>query len=139
MKISGLQIIETKLIKDEKGYVNKWLFKPFNAIQSIEEVYFSMVNINVTKGWKLHNRIHQNLYVISGKIEFTFIDFRKDSKSYQRRQVIVQSESDYCYIHIPSGVAYKFRNIHVRESLIVNAIDEPYDNAETETFPLELF
>ena len=101
------------------------------------EVYFSVVNPGVTKGWKLHSKSISNLTVIRGAVTFVLHDKRKDSPTCGESQSIILNDNDrYQLLTIPPGIAYAWRNDSLEASIIANTASENWYEGESQNLPL---
>lgn len=138
LNIEGLFLKKLNKYSDDKGAVMHFLKSSNDYFSCFGEVYFSLVNKDVVKGWKLHKRIKQNLVVPYGQVEFTLKDLRKNSSSHNLEEVVTIGYNRYYLLQIPSGVCYKFKSCNDSESLVANYINEEYDSSEAVNFPLEI-
>jgi dTDP-4-dehydrorhamnose 3,5-epimerase len=130
--IDGLMIESKKIIQGERGCVYH-MVRASQTSMPIKEVYFSSVKSGVSKGWKRHRLMWQRFTVPIGEIEFSFIDARSDSKTFQKELSVVISASNHALITVPPGIWYTFKCLSSSESLIVNAPSHEHDPDELET------
>jgi dTDP-4-dehydrorhamnose 3,5-epimerase len=90
------------------------------------EAYFSFVEKNAIKAWKRHLKMHLNLIVPVGEIQFIFID----EDGYQREQLI--GSSYYARITVPPGIWFGFRGVSEPINLLLNIADFVHDPSEVE-------
>jgi len=82
------------------------------------EAYFSIVNFNAVKAWKLHQSMTLNLVVPIGRVLFVF--FLPDKNIFKE---IVIGESNYQRITVSPGIWFGFKGLHESDSLIMNVAD----------------
>ena len=128
--MDGLNIREVQVIKNDLGEVIKFA-KPPN--ERCAEIYFSTIYRGHRKGWKMHKRIVQHLMVIEGKVEFSFVDRRMRNVNVMEEKVIADSSLGYFELEISPGICYEFKNASDVKAVIVNWIDEEYDDTEAVT------
>ena len=138
-KIEGLKIYDLSIFNDERGSLLHILSTKINPDFIFGECYASETKPKIVKAWKRHNKISQNLAVISGKIKLVIFDTRNESSSYNNSFVIELSRENYKLVHIPKGLWYGFKCVSKTNGIIINCIDMPYDNAESETKSVEDF
>lgn len=134
--IAGVEVIEKKQIKDERGMVMHMIRSDSPEFESFGEVYFSVVNPGVIKGWKLHRIISQNLVVPYGSVNFVLYDNRPGSQTFGNIQQIKIGRDDYKLLHIPPGIWYAFSNLSSEPSIITNCATHVHDMSEVEVLPL---
>jgi dTDP-4-dehydrorhamnose 3,5-epimerase len=66
----------------------------------------------------MHKKMHSNLIVNCGKIEFTIEDGRDSSNTYGLVNKFILSEDLYARLTIPPGVWLKFRGLDKKNSLL---------------------
>jgi dTDP-4-dehydrorhamnose 3,5-epimerase-like enzyme len=72
--IDGLFITKLKSFTDRRGEVLKFIDKTKEQFVDFGEVYFSVINEGVTKGWKLHKLAVQNICAVYGETNFVIDD-----------------------------------------------------------------
>lgn len=137
-KIHDLQLSTLKQIKDERGAVYHYLKSTDNNFKGFGEAYYSKINKEVIKGWKLHHRLHQNFCVPFGEVKIVVFDNRIDSPSRGEFDEIVINDADnYYLLSMPPGLWYSFKCISANFALLANIINEGHDPLESITLPLE--
>ena len=97
------------------------------------EAYFSLIDIDAIKAWKLHLRMTLNIMVPLGAVQFVFID----DQGVMREEVIGLDR--YIRLTIPPGIWFGFRGLVAPFSLLMNISDIPHDPAEIERKELGAF
>ena len=77
--IEGLEITTLKIISTNGGDVLHGINVNDNSFKGFGESYFSKIDFNFIKGWKLHKKMTLNLIVPVGEIRFVIFDDRIDS------------------------------------------------------------
>lgn len=90
------------------------------------EAYFSLIEKDYTKGYKLHKRLTMNLVVPVGLVRFDFIDMEGS----KRTEII--GEKNYCRLTIPNNIWFSFTGLFAPVSLILNVVDLVHDPEEVE-------
>ena len=88
------------------------------------EVYFSKINSNSVKAWKLQKRNTMNLFVPVGEVGFVFW---KPDEGFRIERI---GEHDYASLYVEPGIWYGFKGISRQTSLIVNLTDEEHVESE---------
>tara|TARA_B100000900_G_C20548432_1_gene703667 strand:+ start:1101 stop:1526 length:426 start_codon:yes stop_codon:yes gene_type:complete len=135
MKISGLKKINIKIIKNKKGDLIKYLCSKDSFFNKFGEIYFSEIKKGQIKGWKLHKRYKCHLAVISGSVTFNFVDSRKNSKTYLKKDKITLSKKNHGILIIPPNIWFSFTTKN-KISLVVNTLNHPHSDLETENKPI---
>lgn len=137
MQINDVNIFALKKIEDERGAVLHMLRSDQPHFKKFGEVYFSKVNPQVIKGWKLHKEIFQNMAVPEGDIRLIIYDPRKDSSTFGKFQVIDFGSKNYCLVQLPPSVWYAFQATSKTHALLANCTTAPHSPDESEILPLD--
>lgn len=130
--VEGVIVQELKQIIDERGKVMHMLRCDSPLFKKFGEIYFSIVNPGIVKGWKRHHKMMQHFAVPVGKIKLVIYDDRKDSKTYGEIEEIEIGEDKYCLVKVLPLLWYGFKGISANPALIANCTDLPYDPDEVE-------
>ena len=129
MKINGLKKINIKIFKNKKGDLIKYLSVKNRFFKKFGEIYFSEIKKGQIKGWNLHKRYKCHIAVISGSFIFNFVDNRKKSKTYLKRDKVNLSKKNYGVLIIPPNIWFNFTTKN-KISLIVNTLNYPHSDLE---------
>ncbi len=99
------------------------------------EIYFSVVNPGVVKGWHLHRRLTLNYAVPVGTIKLVLYDDRAGSPTRGVVQELVLGGDRYDLVRVPPGVWNGFLGLGERPSVVANCATEPHDPSEIERIP----
>jgi len=77
--IDGVLIKPLKVFADSRGKVMHMLRCDDEIFRKFGEIYFSVVNPGVIKGWKRHQKVNQLFAVPSGNILLVIYDDRGQS------------------------------------------------------------
>jgi dTDP-4-dehydrorhamnose 3,5-epimerase len=94
------------------------------------EIYFSMVNPGVVKGWHIHDRMTLNYAVPMGSIKMVLYDDRASSKTKGELMELFVGERNYQLVTVPPGIWNGFKGIGTTPSLVANCATLPHDPAE---------
>ena len=130
MKITGIKIIKSKIIKNSKGDIRKFVNKKSKIFKKFGELYFSFLKKNKIKGWNYHKKNRCLISLVSGKIELIFFDDRKNSKTYNTKNKIILHEGKNIIILIPPKVWFCFKSLG-KNSILVNLLDNVHTKSET--------
>lgn len=129
-----------RIIKDDRGAVMHVLRADAPHFAKFGEVYFSVINPGVIKGWKLHTESASNMAVPVGRVKFVMIDARKGSPTEGTvQEVVIGADEEYRLLTVPPGVPYSWKNLADVPSYVVNCATEPYRPEEGKNLPLETY
>ncbi len=128
--IDGVQLTPLKQIVDERGAVLHMLRNDSGAFEKFGEIYFSLVNPGVVKGWHLHDEMTLNYSVPIGAIKIALYDERKNSKTHGELMELYLGERNYQLLTIPPGVWNGFKGLGAAPALVANCATIPHDPAE---------
>lgn len=130
MKIIGVKSIEQKIFKNSKGDLLKFVSKKSDYFKSFGEIYFNEIKRNKKKGWILHKKNHCLFSVVYGEVNFSLIDGRKKSPSFEKEENITLSKFKSNILLIPPGIWFSFTT-KKKISIIVNLINNPHSDTES--------
>ena len=128
--IEGVVIKSLTQIPDERGKVMHMLREDDPEFERFGEIYFSVVNPGVVKGWHLHKKMTLNYCVVSGMIKLVLYDSRTSSSTYRQIQEISMGEDNYCLVKIPVGVTNGFKGMGVKPAIVANCATLAYSPEE---------
>ena len=128
--LDGIIKTPLKKINLDDGSVFHGMKKNDTGFVDFGEVYFSFINKDAIKGWKLHKKMTLNLIAPIGEIKFNFIDSRPDSKTYNSLFEINLSEKDYCRLTVPPNIWFAFKGVGEGINMLTNIADIPHDPNE---------
>ncbi len=135
--ISDLKLSKLEQIKDERGAVFHFLKATDDTFKGFGEAYYSKINPNVIKGWKLHNKFHQHFCVPTGSVKVVIFDNREKSLSKGMiNEIILDDEKNFYLLSMPPGLWYSFKCISDYPSLLANIINYPHDKSESINMPI---
>jgi dTDP-4-dehydrorhamnose 3,5-epimerase len=133
----------TKLLKMDQstGNVMHALKASSDGYVGFGEAYFSSVNFQKVKGWKLHQKMTLNLVVPHGDIRFII----HDGEQHKRRTYIeplidvVLGDSNYCRLTVPPGYWVAFQGVGTSINILMNVANIEHDPNESVNKSLEFF
>ncbi len=135
MTVHGVAIHPLKRIVDRRGEILHMLRAGDPHFERFGEIYFSIVNPGVVKGWHLHRTMTLNYAVPIGRIRLVLFDARDGSPSCGEVQEIDMGPHDYQVVTIPPGIWNGFLGLGATPSLVANCATEPHDPAEIVRLP----
>jgi dTDP-4-dehydrorhamnose 3,5-epimerase len=134
--IDGLIIVQLRTFIDARGEVRQMLRADAPHFVDFGEIYFSLINHGMVKGWKRHQRMTLNLAVPVGRVRFVFFDDRRKSASFGKTQEIILGRDAYQLAVVPPGIWYAFQGLDADRSLVANCASLPHDPNESDNRPL---
>lgn len=128
--IEGVIIHPLRQIPDHRGRIMHMLRCDDPHFEKFGEIYFSVVNPDVVKGWHLHKKMTLNYAVVSGQIRLALYDERPDSPTRGEFQEMILGESNYSLVRIPPGVWNGFKGLGSVPSIVANCATLPHDPEE---------
>jgi dTDP-4-dehydrorhamnose 3,5-epimerase len=118
--IRGVSVRPLRQIVDERGKVMHMLRRDDPWFEKFGEIYFSVVNPGVVKGWHLHKKMTLNYAVVSGQIKLVLYDVRPKSPTRGRLQEIPTGQDHYALVTVPPGVWNGFQGISSFPAIVAN-------------------
>ena len=136
--IDGIEIRNLKQIRDDRGAVFHMLRAEAGLLDNVGEIYFSIVNPGVIKGWKQHKAMSMRLAVLKGKMKFVMYDDRENSPTKGEVQEIEvgENEPDYQLITVPPLIWNAFQCISPEPAILCNCASIPHDPDEVDQLPI---
>jgi dTDP-4-dehydrorhamnose 3,5-epimerase len=128
--IRGVAVRPLRQIVDERGKVMRMLRRDDPWFEKFGEIYFSVVNPGVVKGWHLHKKMTLNYAVVSGQIKLVLYDVRPRSPTRGRLQEIPTGERDYALVTVPPGVWNGFQGTSSFPAIVANCATAAHDPEE---------
>lgn len=134
--IEGVQLTPLKVIPTEGGDVKHALKSSEASFKKFGEAYFSHINYNEIKAWKIHKLMNMNLIVPVGKVKFVLLDRRADSPTYGKFNEFIIGICNYSRLTVPYGVAMGFQGLYEAGSMLLNIADIEHSPDEQEKLKL---
>jgi dTDP-4-dehydrorhamnose 3,5-epimerase len=128
--IDGVRITPLRRIPDERGAILHMLRADDEHFVAFGEIYFSMVNPGVVKGWHLHRRMTLNYAVPVGTITLALYDDRAASPTHGEVAELRLGGDNYALVTIPPLVWNGFRGEGDAPSFVANCATIPHDPDE---------
>ncbi len=128
--IKGVCVRPLRQIVDERGKVMHMLRRDDAWFDRFGEIYFSVVNPGVVKGWHLHKRMTLNYAVVHGQIKLALYDARPKSPTRGRVQVVATGQDNYALVTVPPGVWNGFQGISSFPAIVANCATVAHDPRE---------
>jgi dTDP-4-dehydrorhamnose 3,5-epimerase len=133
-ELDQIKFNKQPIIKVKGGNVFRIMKKSNYKEFSFKEAYFSSIDFNFVKGWKMQSKMKSNICVPIGKVKFTFV-----SKDYKKHKTLIIGEDNYGVISIPPKIWYSFKGLSKKTSLILNISDCEHDEKDIKKINLDEF
>jgi len=137
MSQNKVQTFSSDIISNTKGNITKLINKNSITFKKFGEVYSTRIKPNKIKAWKMHLKMHSNLFVLVGKVQFVTI--RRDFNNNLIYDSFIISQKDNNHILIPKKIIFGFKCLDKKESLIINFASIVHDKNESINFKLTDF
>jgi dTDP-4-dehydrorhamnose 3,5-epimerase len=136
-RIEGLIIRRQAPTEDERGelceiYNPAWNVHPAPLVYA----YHAMIRPGKVKGWVVHRKQDDRIFVCTGVARFGCFDDRPDSPTYRQLNVFTISERNHALVVIPRGVYHALQNVGTHDMTFVNLPTAPYDHADPDKYRL---
>ena len=132
--LNKIRYIKQEKIKVLGGDVYHVLKKSQESNFHFGEAYFSFIESNFIKGWKLHKKMNLNLCVPIGIVKFVFV-----SNDFKNHKTFQLGEENYGRLNVPPNIWYCFKGISDQKSLILNLSSIEHDEKEVNKIQLDKF
>lgn len=126
MSIEGVVITPLRKIPDERGMVMHMLRCDDPHFETFGEIYFSVVNPGVIKGWHKHREMTLNYAVVTGMVKLGLYDDRPESSTRGSVVELYVGDHNYVLVRIPPGVWNGVKGISARPAIIANCATLPH-------------
>ena len=128
--INGVKVTPLKKIEDDRGKLLHMMKTDTNIFERFGEIYFSITNLDVVKGWYRHKKNTLNIVVIFGECKFVLYDNRQSSPTKENISTLTLSLKNYYLLTIPPMIWYGFKSIGDKQSIIANCTTLPHSSNE---------
>jgi len=137
--IQGLIVRRLPPVEDERGEIveifrESWGFHPDPLVY----LYQVSVRPGLVKGWVVHRKQEDRIFISRGVMRWAFFDDRADSATHGLLNHYVFSERNRALFVIPRGVYHAVENIGQAEAVFVNLPTRAYDHADPDKFRLPI-
>ena len=126
--LSGMLNSKLKIINSTMGSVRHCLKNNDLGFNGFGEIYFSTINKNSIKAWKLHKIMTMNLTVQYGSVFFCFKDNRQESDTYNNICKVILNDKNYVRLTVPPNIWFGFKGLS--DSLVCNISDIRHSESE---------
>lgn len=123
MTVKLIKTFNTKVIKNKKGNLLKYISKKDKFYNGFGEIYFNEIKKNNKKGWTSHRKNNCLIKCLVGKVRFHFID----KKERELKKILNSNQNKL--LKIPPNIWFCFESL-AKKSLVVNLIERPHEDKE---------
>lgn len=143
--ISGVYVIESKPIKDSRGYYERYFciedFKEIGLKKPIVQINHSKTFIKgCIRGFHYQNHPFAEVKIIrclKGAIYDVAVDLRKDSPTFLKHFAIELNEYNNKYLYIPEGCGHAFQSLTAESELLYPVTEFYHPESEGSLNPLD--
>lgn len=106
------------------------LRKDDSLFEQFGEIYFSVVNPGIIKGWHIHTQMTLNYAVIEGNIKLVLYDERETSPTKGMIQELFLGPDNYKLIKIPPMIWNGLKGVGTKPAIVANCSTIPHDPNE---------
>jgi len=139
-RIHGVQVRHARTLPDERGtlcevYRPSWGFHP----DPLAYVYQVTIRPGQVKGWVVHEKQDDRIFVSLGTVLVVLYDARPESPTRGLVTEMCFGEVNRALFSIPAGVWHALKNVGSGDALFVNMPTRAYDHADPDKrrLPLE--
>ena len=131
--INGVILTPLKQIRDERGAVLHMLRTDAAHYAGFGEIYFSIINPGVIKGWRRHTQMTMSLTVPKGRVKLVLAD----GAGHVQEIILGEDPDEYQLVTVPPMVWNGFQCISPDPAIIANCASIPHAPQEAERLPLD--
>jgi len=134
--IEGVLIKRLKVIPDERGLLMEMMRDDDDFFRRFGQVYLSVVNPGVVKGWHYHKKQTDHFCVVKGMAKIVLYDPRRGSPTYRMVNEFFCGDLAPRLVVIPPMVYHGFKGISTEPACIINLPTETYNYRQPDEFRL---
>lgn len=135
--MTEIKVLERKVIRGPQGGVFRMLRADDPEFSQFGEIYFSLVEKGVVRGWYWHERSTLNYMLLKGELSLAFAHEASDLSMPARWHRLHLKALDGKLVQIPPRTWYAFAAGGPDSALLANCATELHDEAEMKRAPME--
>ena len=135
--IQGVEIKNLKVIKDNRGFLMEMLRCDDPIFNKFGQVYLSVCNPNIVKGWHYHKKQTDHFVIVKGNAKVVLYDIREDSPTKGEIQEVFMGENNQILLKIPTFVLHGMTPADDKPIYLINCPTEPYDYKNPDEFRMD--
>ena len=135
--IQGVEIKNLKVIKDNRGFLMEMLRCDDAIFKRFGQVYLSVCNPNIVKGWHYHKKQTDHFVIVKGNAKVVLYDIRENSPTKGEIQEVFMGEDNPILLKIPTFVLHGMTPADNNPIYLINCPTEPYDYKNPDEFRVD--
>ncbi len=132
--IDGVILKPLKVIPDERGFLMEILRNDDPFFQKFGQVYLTVVNPGVVKGWHFHRQQTDHFCVVKGMSKVVLYDSREGSLTFGEVNEFFLGEQNRTLLVIPPLVLHGMKGVGTEPAFLINTPTHPYHYKEPDEF-----
>ena len=135
--IEGVVFRPARPVPHEDGHVTEVARADWDMLREpLVQVHITTTYSGRIRGWGLHERSSDRLFVVSGLVKIVVFDGRRDSPTFGRINEFTVSEKNPGLLLIAPNLYHGWKNIGLTEAIIINMPDKMYDHTKPDALDL---
>ena len=128
--IEGVRIKRLVRHADDRGYFQELLRDDDGLLERFGQASMSMTYPGVIKAFHYHDRQDDLWFFPVGSAQVVLCDFRQDSSTKGKTQVVYMGDDNPLLLLIPKGVAHGYRTLGYKPAIIIYFTTESYNPSD---------
>lgn len=138
-KIEGVRTKPLKWLRDDRGRLMEILRCNDEIFKGFGQVYVTVVNPGVVKGWHFHKYQDDSFVPMAGQVRVGLYDAREGSPTKGAAAEYLLSPGDPYILQIPRGVVHGFECVGDVEAMVLNIPNMPYNHEHPDELRIHPF
>ncbi len=135
--IQGVEIKNLKVITDNRGFLMEMLRCDDPIFEKFGQVYLSVCNPNIVKGWHYHKKQVDHFVIVKGNAKVVMYDLREGSPTKGEVQEVFMGENNPILLKIPTFVLHGMTPADNNPIYLVNCPTLPYEYKNPDEFRVD--
>lgn len=138
-QITGVVIKRIPPLEDERGELCE-VYSPSWGVHEapLVYVYQTMIRPKKVKGWVVHEKQDDRLFISLGTLRVALFDNRPDSPTYKLLSIFTIGDRNRALVVIPRGVFHAIQNVGEADAYFINMPTLPYNHGDPDKYRLPL-
>ena len=132
--IEGVKIKKLKTHSDKRGYFREILRDNEGYLKHFGQASVSLTKPGIIKAFHWHKHQDDIFYVISGKAQIVLYDIRKNSKTFNQRNIFKMSDKNPKVLFIPKKVAHGYKALGKRPLIMLYIMSRAYNASNPDEY-----
>ena len=135
--IDGVEIKNLKVVKDNRGFLMEMLRCDDSIFEKFGQVYLSVCNSNIVKGWHYHKKQTDHFVIVNGNAKVVLYDMQENSRTKGEIQEVFMGENNPVLLKIPTFVLHGMTPADDNPIYLINCPTEPYNYKNPDEFRID--